>query len=167
MVDVETFRAALGELAAGVNIVTTRLNGERRGITATAVCSVCAQPATVLACTNRSTGTFKMIRDSGTFAVNILTDAHQSAAETFAGRSGLQGDDRFEPALWSAGATLGLPVLNGATALECEVSEIVNSGTHAVIFGRVMGAEVKGVAPLVYHAGGFRGLMRFNESATG
>ena len=82
MVDVETFRAALGELAAGVNIITTRLNDERRGITATAVCSVCAQPATVLACTNRSTGTFKMIRDSGTFAVNILTDAHQSAAET-------------------------------------------------------------------------------------
>ncbi|MCA0850267.1 flavin reductase family protein [Salipiger thiooxidans] len=167
MVNVETFRAALAELAAGVNIVTTRLSDERRGITATAVCSVCAEPATILACTNRSTGTFKMIRDSGKFAVNILNDAHQSVAETFAGRGGLQGNDRFDAALWHKGAVLELPVLIGATALECEVSEIVNSGTHAVIFGRVVGAEVQGITPLVYHAGGFRGLTSAYSRAAG
>ncbi|AVW93629.1 flavin reductase family protein [Celeribacter baekdonensis] len=56
-----------------------------------------------------------------------------------------------------------MPVLNGATALECEISEIVNSGTHAVIFGRVVGAKVQGITPLVYHGGSFRGLTDANK----
>ncbi len=163
MVDDQTFRAALAELAAGVNIVTTRLGEGRRLITATAVCSVCAEPATILACTNQNTGTFKMIRDAGHFAVNILDYEHQNTAETFAGRSGLQGDDRFESSAWANGDVLGMPVLNGATALECEISEIVNSGTHAVIFGRVVGAKVQGITPLVYHGGSFRGLTDANK----
>ncbi|AUR01684.1 MULTISPECIES: flavin reductase family protein [Roseobacteraceae] len=159
MVTVDIFRAALAELAAGVNIVTTEQDGDRRGITATAVTSVCAEPATILACTNMNTGTYAMIRDAGRFAVNILNDSHQGVAETFAGRGGVTGDDRFATGQWSAGEALGLPVLAGATSLECEVSEIVTTGTHAVIFGHVKGASINGIAPLVYHAGAFRGLI--------
>ncbi|CUH81222.1 flavin reductase family protein [Tropicibacter naphthalenivorans] len=158
MVTIDTFRAALAELAAGVNIVTTQLDGERRGITATAVTSVCAEPATILACTNMNTGTYAMIRDAGVFAVNILGGDDRAVAETFAGRGGVTGDARFETGHWRHGDALGLPVLAGATSLECEVAEIVTSGTHAVIFGHVKGASIQGIAPLVYHAGGFRGL---------
>lgn len=159
MVCVETFRAALGELAAGVNIVTTCLGDERRGITATAVTSVCAEPATVLACTNMNTGTYHMIRDSGRFAINMLGSEHRAVAETFAGRGGITGDDRFRTGAWGKGAALGLPILGGASALECEVSQIVNAGTHAVIFGHIKGATLNRIDPLVYHAGAFRSLV--------
>lgn len=159
MVCVDTFRAALGELAAGVNIITTCLGQERRGITATAVTSVCAEPATLLVCTNMNTGTYHMIRESGRFAVNMLGGEHQAIAETFAGRGGITGDDRFRTGAWSMGEALGLPVLSGASALECDVAEIVNSGTHAVIFGHIKGATLNRIDPLVYHAGAFRSLV--------
>lgn len=155
MVTIGTFRSALTELAAGVVIVTTAMERDRRGMTATAVCSVCAEPATILACINRKTETCKMVRTTGRFAVNILNDEHQLLAETFAGRTGIRGEERFRLGAWMAGAKLGMPTLNGATAIECEVSEIVNTGTHAVVFGHVIDVQVRGIDPLLYHAGKF------------
>jgi flavin reductase (DIM6/NTAB) family NADH-FMN oxidoreductase RutF len=128
-------------------------------VTATAVTSVCADPPTVLVCINTQTGTCKMIEEAGRFAVNMVALHHQPVAEIFAGRSGLQGDDRFSHGDWEVGSDMGLPILSTAiAALECHVEQVVANGTHSVFFGRVDSVAVKGDRPLIYHGGQFHAL---------
>lgn len=164
MLPIETFRAALAQFAAGVSIVTTGLAGERRGVTATAISSVSADPPLVLACVNRNTGTFQMIAEAGVFGLNFLDRSHQALAEVFAGRSGVQGDARFDDALWLRAAS-GVPLLHrAATTLDCRVENIIEAGTHGIVIGRVQEAEIRPVDPLLYHGGDFQALqsdMRF------
>lgn len=155
----DDFRRALGAWASGVNIVTTRHGDERRGITASAFSSVSAEPPIVLVCLNTATGTCKAVEEAGWFAVNMLGEVDQALAEIFAGRTGLQGDDRFAHGQWETGTTGRVPVLATAlAALECRVDRIEHIGTHAVAFGRVEAARHAAQRPLVYHGGRFQSL---------
>ncbi|SES15153.1 flavin reductase family protein [Sphingobium sp. YR768] len=152
----EIFRRALSRLAAGVSIVSTGSTGNRRGVTATAVCSVSAGPPTILACVNTATGTCKMIQEKGLFAINLLAEHHKPVAEVFAGRGGLQGEDRFEHGDWIAGDLHDLPILGSAlAALECRVDNMVEAGTHAVFFGVIESAYFAENPPLIFHDGRF------------
>lgn len=156
MVPDQMFKQALSRLAAGVSIVATTRNGERRGVTATAVCSVSAAPPTILVCVNAATGTCQMIKEAGHFAVNLLAEHHQPVAEVFAGRGGLQGDDRFDHGDWIAGEERGLPILSGAlAALECRVDQAIEAGTHIVFFGIIESAYFDENPPLIFHGGNF------------
>ena len=57
-VDKQSFRDAMSTLAAAVNVVTTDGPGGRAGFTATAVCSVCDEPPTLLVCLNRGASVY-------------------------------------------------------------------------------------------------------------
>jgi flavin reductase (DIM6/NTAB) family NADH-FMN oxidoreductase RutF len=157
---VAQFRQAMSMLAGAVNIIATGSTAPGiaswRGMTATAVCSVCAEPPSLLICLNRTTGTFQRIRAEGTFSVNVLTSRHIAVAQTFAGHDGLIGPDRFTDERWMTGRT-GVPVLADAlTSLECRVSRSIEHCTHALIIGSVEvihHAPATGTAePLVYHS---------------
>jgi flavin reductase (DIM6/NTAB) family NADH-FMN oxidoreductase RutF len=155
---VPDFRQAMSRLAGAVNIIATGSTAPGiaswRGMTATAVCSVCAEPPSVLVCLNRATGTFQRIRTEGTFAVNVLTSRHVAVAQTFAGHDGLIGPDRFTDSRWMTGQ-LGVPVLADAlTSLECRVSRSIEHSTHALVIGRVEAIHEgpPDAEPLVYHS---------------
>ena len=125
-------------------------------MTATAVTSVSASPPTILACVNTATGTCQMIKDTGRFAVNLLAEHHRPVAEIFAGRSGLQGDDRFDHGDWATGEIHGLPILQSAlAAIECRVDHQVQAGTHIVFFGIIEGVYFADNSPLLFHGGRF------------
>jgi flavin reductase (DIM6/NTAB) family NADH-FMN oxidoreductase RutF len=163
----DTFRRALSQLAAGVSIVSTAKDGDRRGVTATAVCSVSAAPPTILTCVNTATGTCKMIEETGCFAINLLSEHHRSVADAFAGRNGLQGNERFLVGDWVEGRRRAVPILGTAlAALECRVERVVRSGTHAVFFGIVEEAYFGEKPPLIYHDGNFHSLA-FKAAADG
>lgn len=155
----DQFRSALSRLAAGVSVISTALGPERRGITATAVCSLSATPPKLLVCVNTTTGTCRMIEDAGWFAVNLLGDEQLSLAEIFAGRHGVQGGERFAHGTWSSGGAGGQPLLEGALAtLECRVDQIVRSDTHAIFIGLVEATVFAEARPLIYQAGQFHTL---------
>lgn len=148
------FCDALAQLASGVSIITTALDDDRRGITATAVCSVSAEPPTVLVCVNSATGTSKMIAEAGCFAVNFLDESQQSVSNVFAGATNTQGDERFEHGDWSTDNRQKVPLLKGALGqLECRVDRIVCSGTHDIYFGIIEGVTTTTGLPLIYHGG--------------
>ena len=154
----ETFRDALGRLAAGVSLIATELDGKRRGITATAVCSVSDNPPTILACVNTRSGTAQMIGDRGWFSVNFLAESQQDIAEVFAGKGGFSGGERFQHGHCGQGQN-GLPVLRHALAsIECQVEKAVPSGTHVVFFGTVNTASLGAFRPLMYQVGQYRRL---------
>lgn len=73
-VSADAFRAVMRQLAGSVAVITTEGNGKLHGFTATADCSVCAEPPTILIAVNKSARTHPHIDRKGIYAVNILAD---------------------------------------------------------------------------------------------
>ena len=71
-VDAKPFREAMSRLGAAVHIITTAGPAGKSGFTATAVCSVSDQPATLLVCLNRGSSSAPILTQNGVFCVNTL-----------------------------------------------------------------------------------------------
>jgi flavin reductase (DIM6/NTAB) family NADH-FMN oxidoreductase RutF len=134
--DAHTFRSGMRHLAAHVCLITTTApDGERLGLTATAVCSVSADPPTLLCCVNRQIAPFAAIRESGIFAVNVLGVQDLELAERFASK--IQGDARFDIGTWITLST-GAPVLETALAtFDCRLTRLEEVATHGILFGEI------------------------------
>lgn len=155
------FKHAMRRLAAGVTLVTTAGRGGRAGLTATAVCSLSADPPRVLVCVNRDSAPNRAIVAAKRFCVNVLGTRHRALALRFAGATGVQGEERFAKGTWTVGVT-GAPVLADALAsFDCAVVEAIESGTHTIFVGAVRAIEThaKG-APLLYANGAFGALAK-------
>ncbi|PZG01833.1 flavin reductase family protein [Micromonospora deserti] len=164
------FRLVMSRLAGAVSIVATGSAADPsgwRGMTATAVCSLSAEPPSLVVCLNRVTGTSQRLRQHGIFSVNLLSARHVDLAATFAGRRGVFGAGRFTGDDWTTG-TLDVPVLADALAsFECRVSEALEYGTHVLLIGGVEKAHHTDGDPLVYHKHRFRDLGREIEMTEG
>ncbi len=146
-------------LAGAVTVIATGAVGHRSGLTATAVCSVSDDPATMLVCVNRTASAHDLIHKHRWFSVNLLASDQQAVADRFSGRAGLRGDVRFENGAWHT-LVSGSPVLLGAlAAFDCEVAEAHVTATHTIFIGRVVAATARETAdPLLYLRGAFRHL---------
>lgn len=134
-VDEDQFRLGMRTLAAAVTIITSTNAGHRHGMTATAVCSVSAEPPTLLVCLNKATATHGAVAKSGAFCVNLLRAEDWELSTAFSGAQ--SGESRFKSREWTRLAT-GSPVLIDALAsFDCRVVKTVVQGTHSVVFGRV------------------------------
>ena len=126
-------------VAATVSVVTTDGPAGRAGVTVSALSSVSAdtEKPVLLVCVNdRSAGAAPIIANRA-FTVNILRDDQSVIADTFAGRRGDRGEEKFACAEWSRGAT-GAPVLQGALAsFDCRLVDDHVVGQHHVFFGEV------------------------------
>jgi flavin reductase len=141
------------QLASGVSVVTAGVDGDRNGMTASAVCSLSVEPPSLVACLSRTAGTCSRLAESGTFCVNVLGRHHEDLASVFAGRTTLVGEERFAVGVWREG-TLAVPVLADAlVAFECEVATIHDHATHCIVVGVVHDVHLAldGLRPLVYH----------------
>jgi flavin reductase len=96
----------------------------------------------LLVCVNRSASALPALRTNGVLGVNLLAASQQALSNRFAGRDGCATmEERFAVGAWRPGH-LGAPLLDGAVAsLECRIADIVEKGTHSVLF-----AEVQSVA---------------------
>ncbi|HSW25871.1 MAG TPA: flavin reductase family protein [Burkholderiaceae bacterium] len=152
----QQFKAGMRHLAGAVNVITsTALDGERSGMTATAVCSVCASPPTLLVCVNAQNRSHKAIQESGAFAVNLLALRDQGIASAFA--SGRPSHEKFEHGRWSTLET-GAPVLGSAlVAFDCRVRTTLTMGTHEVVFGEIVAMRLHEaqLPPLLFTHGAF------------
>lgn len=154
--DARDFRALMRELAGAVTIIAAGAGSDRSGLTATAVCSVSDQPPTLLVCLNRGSQTLDVIRRTGTFTVNVLGGGMTALAEHFAGRTGSTGPDKFSAGEWSVLRT-GAPALSASIAtFDCNVADVTEVATHAVVFGHVVaGTRGSGGPALLYARSGY------------
>jgi flavin reductase (DIM6/NTAB) family NADH-FMN oxidoreductase RutF len=155
------FLAGMRKVAGAVSVVTTSGNdGERRGLTATSVCSLSAAPPSLIACVNRQTWVARFVPDSGVFAVNVLSHTQEGIARAFAGQTGLEAGERFSVGEWDAGKT-GVPIARGAlAAFECRLEKIVEHTTHVILIGQVVETVLGDGNALVYLDGGFSSVLR-------
>ena len=154
----DDFKTGMRQLAASVTVITAAHNEIKDGLTATATCSVSADPPQLLICVNQLAGAHELIRDAGSFGVNILARNHEEIALRFAGMDNTERENRFGLGTWTKIAT-GAPILKEALAgFDCTISEQVNAGTHSIFIGRIVGILHQQGAPLLYGNGAFTGL---------
>ena len=149
-VDSATFRSALGHFPSGVTVVTMAHQGVKGGLTVSAFSSLSLNPPYILVCIDKRSQTLALLRDSGAFAVNILSSTQQDVSNHFASKL----DDKVSGVAHHDG-TLHCPILEGTLAhLECRLVQEVDAGDHFIYIGEVEDASVDPVkSPLLYYHG--------------
>ena len=150
------FRAAMSGLASTVSLVTARRGDERIGRTVTSMLSLSVNPPTILISIDIMSRLADLIAKTGGFSLAVLADDQVPVADAFAGH--VAPEERFNAGNWSQWPS-GNPMLLGAvTALDCDVTGSIETGTHVLFAGAVIEAETTtSRAPLLwqrhqYHA---------------
>jgi flavin reductase (DIM6/NTAB) family NADH-FMN oxidoreductase RutF len=143
-------RHAMGQFVTGVTVVTTVLpDGSPAGCTVNAFCSVSEEPPLVLICIGRTRFMHDALVKSPGYVVNILRADQAAVARRFA----TAGADRFTDLPTRPGRH-GIPLLNDAVAaMECDRTQVMDGGDHAIVLGAVRRLEVTGGSPLLYAQG--------------
>jgi flavin reductase len=101
---------------------------------ATAVCSLSAEPPSVVVCVNKSASAHDIIVRQGFFGVNVLTTELAGVVAQFTQQ---RGAARFDGAAWHCGTT-GAPLIEGSLmSLECEVARTYDGFSHTIFVGLV------------------------------
>jgi flavin reductase len=151
-VEPRVFREAMSRIGTAVHVVATAGPAGKSGFTATAVASVSDAPPTLLVCLNCASRVTPVLKANGVMSVNMLRAGEEAIADTFAGRTGASGEERFKAGEWMRLAT-GSPVLSSALiAFDCRILEAKEVGTHNVFFAAVEAIRHGEPGPaLVYH----------------
>ena len=138
----DEFRGAMRHLAGGVSVITAGRGRDISGMTVTSVSSLSVDPPALIVSINREASSWPLVKRYGFFGVNILTSDQIDIAERFTGKGGLKGAARFAGADWTTRAS-GVPLLVGAlAAIDCEVEDVVERHSHAIVIGRVLDVAV-------------------------
>jgi flavin reductase (DIM6/NTAB) family NADH-FMN oxidoreductase RutF len=160
------FRGAMRQLTGGVSVITAGHGRDISGMTVTSVLSLSVDPPALIVSINRGASSWPLLKRYGYFGVNILTADQVDIAERFTGKEGLKGAERFAGAKWTGGAS-GAPLLVGAlAAIDCEIEEIIERHSHAIIIGRVLDMQVSArTAALAYWQGEYVAIDRDEDAA--
>ena len=153
-VNAEQFKLGMRSLAHAVSIITSAHAGHRYGMTATAVCSVTAEPPAILVCLNRNSATYGAVSKSKAYCVNVLRTEDSDLSNLFSGV--LSGEGRFKSREWSRLATGSPALLDALVTFDCRVIKNLAHGSHTIFLGQVeqilFGKKGK---PLLYAEGQF------------
>ena len=155
----DVYRLAVGRLATGVTIVSSRLGGIDHAMTANALASVSLEPLLVLVCVEREARFHDAIVESGVWGVSILPSTGRATADWLATR-GRPLHGQLDRVPTHRGGT-GVALLDESLAtLECESTDTYAGGDHTIVVGRVLSVEISdrpGDA-LVYYRGRYDAL---------
>lgn len=145
----------MADFAAGVTIVTTRVDGVAHAMTATAFCSVSLEPPLVLICVSRASRFHQAVTSADGWAVSLLAHDQEPIARHFANR-GRDLRTQFAAVPHTDAPVAGAPLVEGALAwMECVTHAKHDAGDHTILVGRVlrMSEESGKDAPLTYYRG--------------
>lgn len=169
----DDLRAVMRNWAAGVAVATTYAGERDHAVTVNSFTSVSLDPPLALVCIGRTSRFAAPVRESGTWAINVLPAEAEDLATGLARRGGPPGPV-FEGVAHHRGVT-GAALLDDALAtLECRTVAIHPGGDHDIVVGAVLSTSVGPYAdrdvpaaagaagddderaPLVSFRGGFR-----------
>ena len=157
MPDAQTFRQAWGKFATGVSVITTvHDDDEIHGMTANGITSVSLDPLLALVAAGHNTTSYPLIKESGRFAINILSEEQQAIAEYYARPTDQKTGD--VPMSFSRTAQ-GAATLDGSLAyMDCRVVNEYVAGDHTLFIGQVEEINVASGRPLLFFEGRFNSL---------
>jgi flavin reductase (DIM6/NTAB) family NADH-FMN oxidoreductase RutF len=149
-IDPGVFRAAMGQMASGVTVITMHVDDQDHGFTASSFTSLSLDPMLVLVCVAKAQRSHLQLERAGHFAVNILACSQKELGVRFA--DPLQYDHRFD-GLELARAATGAPILPNTVAwVDCCIRDLFPGGDHSIFVGEVSaGFATPSDDALVYH----------------
>jgi flavin reductase (NADH)/flavin reductase len=154
----EDFKSGMRHFAASVSIIAAKGAEARTGLTATAVCSVTADPPRLVVFVNKTVAAAPEILKTGALSVNVLASDQEEVSKAFAGMiKGVVGEDRFSYGTWDELAS-GTPTLVDALVnFDCRVIKVFDESTHHAFLCEVLSTrERTGGEALIYLNGAFR-----------
>ncbi|WP_329250024.1 flavin reductase family protein [Actinoallomurus sp. NBC_01490] len=147
-VDSTRFRSVLGHFPSGVAAITS-LDAEGRpvGMTVSSFTSVSLTPPLVAFLPGKTSSTFPVIAERGTFCVNVLAAGQEPVCRALA----VSGEDKFTEVAWRPGPH-GDPVIDGVVAwIGCTIEAVHEAGDHRIVVGRVDELDAgAAVSPLLF-----------------
>jgi flavin reductase (DIM6/NTAB) family NADH-FMN oxidoreductase RutF len=134
-------------------VVTTDGPSGRAGFTATAVTPVTDNPASLLVCVNTAARSARSLMANGVFCVNTLAADDTPIADAFAGRSGLDGSDRFTVGQWDRLETGAPALLSSLVSFDCRLTDARVVATHHVIIGELVSIRLGESRPALVYLG--------------
>ncbi|GAA3513150.1 flavin reductase family protein [Aeromicrobium panaciterrae] len=139
------FRAAMGNVASAVSVVTTFIDGKPHGATVSAFMSLSMDPPMVVASLDRSSTLLSKLTIGAPVGLNVLAAHQDQVGLRFAGK----GDAKFTDIPWQL--EQGAPALVDRHAwLVGRVAELVAGGDHILVLVDILHAETGHQAPLTY-----------------
>lgn len=153
-------RRTLGLFATGITVVTARDRLDVHAMTANSFTSVSLEPPLVVVCAHQGGRLQGLIQRAGAFAVSVLAVDQEPTARHFADPYRPAGFDQLGGMGWRSGPVTGAPLLDGCLAwLECSLHDVVASGDHEILVGRVQWMARSGRCdPLLFFASSYRRL---------
>ncbi len=143
----EDKKRALRLFQYGLFIVTARARHHEPGqpyaaATVTWVSQASFEPPLVMVALRKDSWTNEAVRQTGSFAINLLGENQKEMAGRFFKKTDVDGD-QLNGLAFAEGVN-GSPLLREAIAyLECEEQERIEIGDHSVIVARIMEAGVR------------------------
>ena len=156
----EMLRRSMRHWVTGVAIATSIFEDATHGMTVNSFVSVSIDPPLVTVTMAHSTRTYGLVRQSGVFAVTILSREQQHLAELFAGRVPDSGDRMSGLEVFSL--LTGSPFLvGGAAFVDCQVIHSHVMPQSTLFVAEVVAAQIASVdlQPLVYYNRAFTGVL--------
>ncbi len=153
--DHRDLKAALGNFATGVTIVTTHRDGVDIGMTCNSFASVSLDPAMVLWSIRKASMNHSVYVNSDGYTVNILSVDQENLALEFA--RGLP-EERFANADVKRLDSGRLKIDGCASWFDCALEQVVPAGDHDILIGRVLDFGSARCDVLGYAQSEFRGL---------
>lgn len=160
-VDAESLKKTMRMWVSGVTVVTSIHSQKRAGATASSFTSISVDPPLILISLQHNIETFKVIEQSGFFAVSILRNDQAHLSGQFAGATELpKGADKFHEVNLMTAVT-GAPILADAAAwVDCKLVAIYEAGSSRIVVGEVLATDQDGNAiPLAYRNRGYYNLV--------
>lgn len=160
--DKRSLRDAFGSFATGVTIVTTASpTGADIGLTANSFTSVSLDPPMVLWSLARTSANIDAFRNSGHFAVHILSADQEALSARFASKVA----DRFEGLALDRGPDR-IPMLPDCMArFACKLTYQYEGGDHVIFVGEIVDFGHSARKPLVFHGGRYGMLLPKHSTA--
>ncbi|MDC1491635.1 flavin reductase family protein [Gammaproteobacteria bacterium] len=155
MNDQDKFIKALRNLAYPVCIISNLEDDKKNAITVSSMTSLSIEPASLLACINKSASIHKALKRNNFLYVNLLSSS-QEEISTICSSSDL-GVSRFENNHWSYDKN-DIPYLHGSQSIiGCRIEEMVEYATHSILIlsieNVILNSDIPD--PLLYCNGGY------------
>jgi len=154
---IDEYRALMGLYPTGVTIVTCMGDRGPAGMTVNAIASLSLDPVLLMVGFGLQSRTLAVVRESGRFAVNVLSREQEDLSRLFASK--LPERQKFADVAYET--VHGVPIIDDTVAwLVCDTQAFHAGGDHILCVGRVvaMGPGHTGRTPLLFYRGNYRGL---------
>ncbi|MGI5273812.1 flavin reductase family protein [Nonomuraea sp. CA-218870] len=153
------FTDAMGQLAAGVSVVTVRDDRDDLGVTISALMSVSLDPPLVLVSLGSRGYLSEVLLRRDRWACSLLSSGQAAMASRFAAAGRPSARHLVAGAPHHRGAYSDAIVLDGGVAaLEAETAQVVPAGDHTLFVARVLSVDyvTPGLRPLIRLRGRYR-----------